>query len=274
MLIDPICPVEARSYEIQYDKSKDLTYCKVVFCNLSDKVVTNLKYYIVCFDSFGEPIGDPPNNEVMEHIEDINAEPRYFFSGKAPTPLPNHNKTRSVQIIITKVKFHDGSIWVYESSNLIDIKTVKLEKNELSNLKEVAGEDAICYAREDKNYWQCVCGRVNALESSICIRCDRNKEETINEASNQETVNYEIEHNEKKRKELYERENEQNLSNGFKAAKEYLARAKADYQFRMRIQKCINEDEHLQLAKKEGYIFTIDELNEAKEWLKKFEDYL
>jgi hypothetical protein len=53
---------------------------------------------------------------------------------------------------------------------------------------------------------------------------------------------------------------------GVKAAMEYLARAKADHHFRMRVQKCIDFAEHLQLAESEGYSFTEAQLNEAKEW--------
>lgn len=52
---------------------------------------------------------------------------------------------------------------------------------------------------------------------------------------------------------------------GVKAAMEYFARAQADHQFRMRVQKCISFGEHLQLAESEGYSFTEDEFNEAKE---------
>ncbi len=64
---------------------------------------------------------------------------------------------------------------------------------------------------------------------------------------------------------------EQGSLGGLKAAREYLVRVKKDHQLRMRVQKCINDAEHLELAKSEGYSFTEDELNEAKEWLKTFE---
>ncbi len=66
--------------------------------------------------------------------------------------------------------------------------------------------------------------------------------------------------------------NGQELLSGIEAAKDYLARVKKDHQLRMRVQKCINTEEYLQLARSEGYIFTEDELNEAKEWQKVFEE--
>lgn len=266
-------PVEPRKYEIQLDNQEDLPYCKVIFCNLSSKNVASIEYTLHCFNSFGEPVGEPPDNQVKEFLQDINVGSKHFFSSRKPTQLKNHKTTRVVEIIVDKVKFIDGYVWARGKYEPIKIKTERLTGAELADLKMHAGNDAICYAKITDSYWQCICGRVNAFESSKCMRCDRDQDKIINEASNQKTVNYEIEHNEKKRKELHERENEQNLPNGFKAAKEYLTRAKTDYQFRMRVQKCINEDEYLQLAKNEGYIFTIDELNEAKEWLKKFEDY-
>ena len=40
----------------------------------------------------------------------------------------------------------------------------------------------------------------------------------------------------------------------------------------MNLQKCINTDKYLQLVRSEVYIFTEDELNEAKEWQKVFEE--
>ena len=58
----------------------------------------------------------------------------------------------------------------------------------------------------------------------------------------------------------------------FQAAMEYLTRIKKDYQLKMNLQKCINTDKYLQLVRSEVYIFTEDELNEAKEWQKVFEE--
>ncbi len=57
------------------------------------------------------------------------------------------------------------------------------------------------------------------------------------------------------------------ISAFFRARKTLLARAEADHHFRMRVQKCIDFAEHLQLAESEGYSFTEAQLNEAKEWV-------
>ena len=68
-------------------------------------------------------------------------------------------------------------------------------------MKKVAGEDAICYSRQEEDYWQCVCGRANLVEGSGCIRCGRLRESILYCAASEEDVNAELQRLKKQQEE-------------------------------------------------------------------------
>ncbi len=53
MPVDLYCPIEPRSYEIQVNKQKELTYCAIEFYNLSQKTVVSVEFILYCYNSFG-----------------------------------------------------------------------------------------------------------------------------------------------------------------------------------------------------------------------------
>ncbi len=84
MLIDLNCPVEPRGYEIQINKRKQITYCVVDFFNLSQKNVASFEATLYCYDSFGNPTGEPPELRIM--IQDENVHSRSNFKKTVPLP--------------------------------------------------------------------------------------------------------------------------------------------------------------------------------------------
>ena len=39
----------------------------------------------------------------------------------------------------------------------------------------MAGEDAVQYPEIQREYWRCVCGRINLLSDGVCARCHRDR---------------------------------------------------------------------------------------------------
>jgi len=184
MIFNPNSPVEPRGYEIQIRKSDNKTICLIEFYNLSQKTLTTLEFTLRCYNAFGEPIGQPPKNEFTVLLQDINVDTKKSFGDDRPVIMSDHPGTRKIEAIINKVMFSDGSKWEYDKNDLVEVNIEKLQGEELDQLKAVAGEDAVCYAKEEANYWICVCGRANSFNKERCIRCDKNRNEVLSNLRN------------------------------------------------------------------------------------------
>ncbi len=186
--IDLDCPIEVRNIEIKFDEDNNLTYCAVKFFNLSNKTVNSVKFTITCYDSFGVPVGESPNNQVYAVIQDEYANPKDWFGANKNIALPNHSLARKVDIVVTNILFADKSTWEKGNNKLQELVVDKLTGVELSNIKTVAGVDAVCYAAVKDNLWTCVCGRLNKNTDDYCKRCNREKEFTLTSYSNKDAI--------------------------------------------------------------------------------------
>lgn len=67
----------------------------------------------------------------------------------------------------------------------IDINIIKgnLPENELTELREIAGNDAVTFASADWTEWTCVCGRKNPQifnkRKQSCSKCRRDRNEVL-----------------------------------------------------------------------------------------------
>ena len=214
MLVDLHCPVELKGYEILTDSIANRTFCAVSFFNLSDSIVASVRFNLFCYDSFGDPVGGSPSNKVEAVIQDENALPKSVFGIKKRIPLPMHSETRAIEIIVSRIKFADGTIWDNDEKGIIRVNIATIiDLDELYALKTIIGEDAICYFQEEENWWICLCSRVNTFNDAICRRCGRAKEYIYACCSEKSRVNYEFElHKQREEKErkknlLIEQEN-------------------------------------------------------------------
>ncbi len=175
MLVNIKSPVEARRYELYKAPNKNMVYCKIYFTNLSDKAIEIVELIIKCFDSFGLPIKTSSSNEVMSQIHNLRAEPKSAFHTVQLIPLHDQPNTASIKLVIKKVTYADGELWIEDGEHYINVETDRLSGEALKTLQNIAGKDAVCYARQMDSYWQCICGRVNLNSDSQCLRCDRHK---------------------------------------------------------------------------------------------------
>ena len=216
---DISCPVEVRNIIVELHDNIEYPYCSIEFFNLSLKTVSSVKCIISCYDSFGTPVGEVPDNQVEAILQDESVKPKTIFGSDKNIPLPNHPSTRVVDIIITKILFSDGSVWEKTDDDLMwnNIITDRItDPQELSYLQNIAGKDAICYSYKADSTWMCVCGRLNRDIDETCQRCNRGRDSILESCSSSEIIEKEImlrkeqfELAEKKRKEeenLYKQE--------------------------------------------------------------------
>ena len=201
------CPVEIRNYEI-FVNEQQLTYCAIDFFNLSTQTVQAIDLTLLCYDSFGMTAAT--NNAVQALMQDECASHKQHFGKNKTIPLPNHLSTRTLEVIINKILFSDGSTWEKENNQLREVKIERItDKLELDKIRSIVGFDAYCYPKELEDVWICVCGKLNKNIDPICRRCNREKsfvltnynQEGIEKSTNRNLHNQEVAS--KKRRKTY-----------------------------------------------------------------------
>jgi len=119
---NPKCPVQIiaiilSSMHPDEPQNSLYTYCFIHFKNASKRIIKAIKYEIICFDAFGEPVSEPPANIVKALIQNQQVEPGesfghieyqadYLKNDKLP-----FTTVGLVEIYITNILFSDGTRW-------------------------------------------------------------------------------------------------------------------------------------------------------------------
>lgn len=187
--VDIYCPAETKNYNIKVDEITGITYCSIGLLNLSDKSISAVKIDLSCFDSFGQPVNYEGSNIVNIIIQDQNGKPGTVFGFEKTIPLPNHINTRKLNIVIKEILFCDKTIWKKGDYELYNVtNSIINNSEELKNIRQFAGQDAVCYSGSSDKVWTCVCGRLNLIDSHSCVRCRRDKEKILSKFNNKESV--------------------------------------------------------------------------------------
>lgn len=211
MFIDQVdldSPVEVVEAKLKIESDTDIPFLEINFRNLSDKVLTAIKFKIQCFNSFNEPVDTPPNNIVDFLMQDLSLKPKEKFKKGKVFSVSAKPTTRKINIIIEKVGLKDGTQWNKENTELKEINIPEISKEKLNNLKTIAGVDAITYPFEDEESWTCICGRYNKKNYKVCVRCKREKEKVFKEY-NEKSIQDKIKEKEEKEKIKYEKRKEE-----------------------------------------------------------------
>lgn len=80
-----------------------------------------------------------------------------------------------LDLVFTSVRFEDGGPdWRAGEGTIVDIAPLEsISSADLEALRNAAGPDALCFPKQNRQVWRCVCGRINALDDSLCVRCHR-----------------------------------------------------------------------------------------------------
>jgi len=177
--VDLNCPVEVVEHSIEAGNSVTATTATIGFRNLSVKKIKALRLRIFCFDPFGEPVKHQGDNILEKNLLDLTIPHKQLFGKDSPVEMKNFNDTRKIKVLVTSVLFSDDTRWDYDGTAVYEIEKAVLRKEQLARLKEAAGDDAVCYARQEEAFWQCVCGRANLAGALKCLRCGREKANTF-----------------------------------------------------------------------------------------------
>lgn len=173
MKLDPTCPVEIREWEIlRDDRAHARAYLSAVSCTQSAPV--HLEGSVRWIDA-----------QTGNYIENtFSMQP----SGIGPNepfriPVSASFAPMNVRLMVyfTRAVFADGSEWTGSAETLRHYPNPPVLPGHLANrLASAAGRDAVCCAQEMENGdWLCVCGRWNDRAEERCMRCGREKAETL-----------------------------------------------------------------------------------------------
>lgn len=172
MIVDLSCPIELRGYELLMDDNGH-TRAYIRLFNLSDRAVVAYSATTRWYNGFTRA-------DVTENItvDEMLVKPRSGF--KLVHSLVDFLNADHVEMYFTLVAFEDGTIWKPADGDLVDIGEQPVLKGEaLDRLRAAAGDDAVQFPQTQKNFWRCVCGRINLLTSESCIRCGRGQREVL-----------------------------------------------------------------------------------------------
>lgn len=172
MIVDLSCPIELRGYELLMDDNGH-TRAYIRLFNLSDHAV-------VAYSATTRWYNGLTRADVTENItvDEMLVEPRSGF--KLVHSLVDFLNADHVEMYFTSITFEDGTVWKPVDGDLVDIGEQPVLKGEaLDRLRAAAGDDAVQYPQTQKNFWRCVCGRINLLTAEECIRCGREQREVL-----------------------------------------------------------------------------------------------
>lgn len=188
MKIDLSCPVENRGVTVKTNSTTGEPYALFRLFNLSDRVVSGVKFTARAYDAYGKELGSIP-----VELTELDGQPKSPFAVNKGVSLAEVSEAKHVVADINEVTFDDGEVYVVSEENMTEINYIQPEYDEVTRLKSVAGADAACYAQDPGPYWLCICARPNKQEDTVCIRCGRDKQTSLSKYSSHDRISKAIE---------------------------------------------------------------------------------
>ncbi len=190
MKIDLLCPVENQGIVVKTNTQTEEPYALLKLFNLSENVVTKVALVLSAYDGFGKELG-----VIRAEFEDLEGQPKEFFAETKAISLAEFPETKHVTVEILEVDFAEGESYIKEGENA-DYNVTEADDAAQVLLSVAAGDDAVCYAKEEGTHWVCVCGRPNANEAEECVRCGREKDTVLELFGSFEALNQTLEEQE------------------------------------------------------------------------------
>ncbi|NLC33049.1 MAG: hypothetical protein GX781_07115, partial [Clostridiales bacterium] len=170
MHIDLSCPVELWHFRMP---TAEYPVVSLQMFNLSQKAVTSIQAVFLCYQTNGERL-----SRQVERISDLAGAARSAFEVKVP--IEGGEQAASMDFVIEKVWFIDGTVWRRGNNSLSEYQENRLAPGrQLDVLRHIAGSDAQGYPSDQGAVWVCVCGRPNPASAAECLRCTRDKREVF-----------------------------------------------------------------------------------------------
>ena len=170
MRIDLSCPAELWRYELP---KEDYPICGLMLYNLGEKIIVSVEVTLILLDREGEE-----EERVIYRAHDLDGRSRTAFA--VQVPVEEKHACKSAEAVIEKIWFDDNSVWRRGKYALSEYTSNALPNSRsLEMLRYVAGDDAVGFPQEQNGLWLCVCGRPNAAEERVCVRCGRDREQVF-----------------------------------------------------------------------------------------------
>lgn len=166
MKIDLSCPIEVRGYVLSYTENGMQAAARLY--NLTTRRIAS-------FEAVARWRSGRDGRKIVcpFSMERVHACGESIFQISLDnTRLPDAD---SLEILFNTVRFEDSDAeWHAGDGPFAEMNPLPpMSAEELSILKDVAGEDAVCYPSQNSQAWTCVCGRINSNSTESCARCHR-----------------------------------------------------------------------------------------------------
>ena len=182
MLIDLTCPAEVFEAKLP---TEDVPAVSLALYNLSDRVIVSVEVTLKLLSGSGAE-----KDRIVYRARALNGRPYSTFPMNVPcNPCL---AVRKADVTVDKVWFSDNAVWRREQSSSVEYVPNNLPVSRaLTDLKFVAGENAVGFPCQQDRLWVCVCGRPNPNGDEYCARCRRQRE-TVFTRYNREAVEKQI----------------------------------------------------------------------------------
>ena len=183
MRIDLSCPIENQGTIVKTNSETNEPYLLLKLFNLSEQIIQNVTFRVLAYGTNGEEIGSVPVT-----LEDLYAEPKAYFAETKAISLVGIEEAAHFVVAIDSVLFEDGTTYEPSEINTIDADESQAAIDDVLALRQFVPE-AVCFAKENENYYRCVCGRANFSDAEICVRCGREKATMLEQFGSKEALN-------------------------------------------------------------------------------------
>lgn len=173
MKLDLSCPIELRGYTLSY--TDGAAQASVRLYNLTNRRIAS-------FEAIAKWRSRTTDRGVAMPFcaERLRAGAENGF--KINLTCDRQPDADRLELVFTSVRFEDGGPdWRAGEGKIVEIKPLEaISSEDHAALRSVAGDDAVCFPKQDGQIWRCVCGRVNALDEENCARCHRSRTIAMN----------------------------------------------------------------------------------------------
>ncbi len=167
MKLDLSCPIEMRGYSLSYVNG--MPEASVRLYNLTNRRIASFQAIAKWHSRVSEKSIAMPFS-----AERLRAGGENGF--KINLTCNRLADADQLELVFTSVQFEDGDGWRAGEGLIVEIAPLEaISAADLAALRSIAGEDAVCFPKQDAQTWRCVCGRVNPNSADSCARCHRDQ---------------------------------------------------------------------------------------------------
>ena len=166
MRIDLNCPAEVVGSELN---QPDRGWIQLMLMDLTDRGIDSCEATVRLLDRSGEELG-----RTVHRARALHGRAHSVFPMSVPMEIPE--AALRAEAVLDKVWFEDHDVWRRNPDSEVEYESNLLPPgNDLNALKYVAGAGAAGFPSQQAEVWVCVCGRANANQDAVCLRCRRQK---------------------------------------------------------------------------------------------------